>query len=115
VKRRRGKNTIQPENIQEDIQREKPSQDTQENAQTKQPSLENLTEQFFKIYELDMAQVLDNLGTRVTENTGRYEEHQAPTSSSNPTLDLLDIEMSFPEDTEQLGPHIEVNNPLEQT
>jgi hypothetical protein len=78
VKRRRGKKTIQPENIQEAMQTEQPSQDTQENAQTEQPSLENLTEQFFKSYEVEMAQVLGNLGTSVTEDTGRSEEHQAP-------------------------------------
>jgi hypothetical protein len=116
VKRRRGKKTIQPENIQEAMQTEQPShENTQENAQTEQPSLENLTEQFFKSYEVEMAQVLGNLGTSVTEDTGRSEEHQAPTSSSNPALDLPDMEMPSPEDTEQPEPHIEVNNPLEQT
>jgi hypothetical protein len=48
-----------------------------------------------------MDQVLGNLGTLVTEDTSRYEEHQAPTSSSNPALDLPDIEIPFPEDTTQ--------------
>jgi hypothetical protein len=62
-----------------------------------------------------MAQVLGNLGTSVTKDTSRSEEHQAPTSSSNPALDLPDIEMPFPEDTEQPEPHTEVNNPVEQT
>jgi hypothetical protein len=46
-----------------------------------------------------MAQVLGNLGTSVTKYTKRSEEHQAPTSSSNPALDHPDIEMSFPEYT----------------
>jgi hypothetical protein len=50
MKRRRGKKTIQPENRQETMQ---PShENTQENAQTEQPSLGTLTEQFFKIYEV---------------------------------------------------------------
>jgi len=65
------------------MQVEKPSQETQENAQTRQPSLENLIEHFFKSYEVEMAQVLGNLGTSVTKDTSRSEEHQVPTSSSN--------------------------------
>jgi hypothetical protein len=113
VKRRRGGNIIQPENIQEAMQTKQPSQDTQENAQIEHPSLENLTKHFFKSYEVDIAQVLGNLGTSVTEDTSRSEEHQKPTSSSNPALDLPDIQMPFPEDIKQLKPHIEVNNPLE--
>jgi hypothetical protein len=62
-----------------------------------------------------MAQVLGNLGTSVTKDISRSEEHQAPTSSSNPALDLPDIEIPFPEDTTQPKPHIEVDNPVEQT
>jgi hypothetical protein len=57
-----------------------------------------------------MAQVLGNLGTSVTKNVRRSEEHQAPTSPSNPVMDLPDIEMPFPEDATQPEPHIEVNN-----
>jgi hypothetical protein len=60
-----------------------------------------------------MAQVLWNLGTYVTDEIGRSEEHQAPTSFS-PTLDLPNMEMPPPEYTEQPEPHIKVNNPLEQ-
>jgi hypothetical protein len=37
------------------------------------------------------------------------------TSSSNPALDLPDMEMPSPEDTEQPEPHIEVNIHVEQT
>jgi hypothetical protein len=69
--------------------------------------------QFFKGYEIEMAQVLGNLGTSIDKDTNRSEEHQAPTSSSNPIVDLPDIEMPFPKDTEQAEPHTEVNNPVE--
>jgi hypothetical protein len=62
-----------------------------------------------------MAQVLGNLGTSITEDTGRFEEHQAPTYSSNLALDLPDMEMPSLEETEQSKPHIEVNSPVEQT
>jgi hypothetical protein len=61
-----------------------------------------------------MDQVLGKLRKLVTKYTSRSEEHQEPTSSSNPTVDLPDIEMPFPEDTEQPEPHTEVNNPIEQ-
>ena len=77
--------------------------------------MEHLTKQFFKNYEVEMAQVLGNLGTSVTKDTSKYEEHQAPTSSSNPALDLPDIEMPFPEDTTQPKLHIEVKNLVERT
>jgi hypothetical protein len=100
------------ENIQEIGQTEQtPQESTQENTQ---PSLEHLTEQFFKSYEVEMAQVLGNLGTTIDKDTSRPEEHPAPTSSSNPVVDLLDIEMSFPEDTTQAEPHTEVNSPVVQ-
>jgi hypothetical protein len=46
-----------------------------------------------------MAQAPGNLGTSVTKDISRYEKHQAPTSSSNLSLDLPDIEMTFPKDT----------------
>jgi hypothetical protein len=45
-----------------------------------------------------MAQVMGNLGTLSTKYIGRSKEQQAPTSS-NPALDLPDMEMPSPEDT----------------
>jgi predicted nuclease with TOPRIM domain len=96
-------------NIQEIEQTEQtPQGNIQENTQ---PSLEHLTEQFFKNYEVEMAQVLGNLGTSITKDTSRSE---APISSSNPIVDLPDTEMPFPEDEEQEEPHNEVNIPIEQ-
>ena len=48
-----------------------------------------------------MAQVLGNLGTSMAEDTKRYGEPQAPTSShSNPVLDIPDVEMPSHEQIE---------------
>jgi hypothetical protein len=60
-----------------------------------------------------MAQVLGNLGTSITKDTDKSGEHQEPNSSSNPSLDIPDVEMPSLKYREQLEPHIEVNNPLE--
>jgi hypothetical protein len=114
-KKRRNKRIAQPGETQEMIQTEHPSQEnTQENIQGNIPSLEHLTAQFLKGYEIEMAQVLGNLGISIDKDTNRSEEHQALASSSNPIVDLPDIEMPFPEETEQTEPHTEVNNPVEQ-
>jgi hypothetical protein len=62
-----------------------------------------------------MAQVLENLGTLVTKDTGRSKEHEAPNSSSNPALDVPDMEILSPKEIKHLEPHIEVNSHIEQT
>jgi hypothetical protein len=60
-----------------------------------------------------MAQVLGNLGTLVTKDIGRSEEHQTPTSFSNLVPNLPDMEIPSPKDIEQPEPHIEVTYRLE--
>jgi len=63
---------------------------------------------------VEIAQVLGNLGTSVNKNVSRSEEHQEPTSPSNPIMDLPNIEMPFLEDETHLETHIEVRHHVEQ-
>jgi len=52
-----------------------------------------------------MAQVLENLGISLIEDTDRLGEPQAPTSShSNPVFDLPDIKIPSPEGKKQPEP-----------
>jgi hypothetical protein len=60
--------------------------------------LGHLTEQFLKIYEVEIAQVLGSLETSMDRDTNKPEEHQERASSSKLSKDFPDIEMSFPKD-----------------
>jgi hypothetical protein len=111
VKRRKDKETTQPESTQETVQTEEPSHENPVGQQ----------DDFFGSYEEEMAQVLGNLGISLTEDTDRPEEPQAPTSPpSNSVFDLPDMEMpsspmrESPEVAEQPEPQFDENSPLEK-
>jgi hypothetical protein len=98
------------ENVQEIGQAE---QTLQRNEQEDtQPTLEHLTEQFLKSYEVEMAQVLGSLGTSIDKGTNNTEECPEQASSSKPDEDFPDIEMTFPEDTTQEELNFETRSPL---
>ena len=120
---RRNKQTRNPEEIQNTT--EKPLQKTdqgienieqtsQGNSQEDtQPVSEHMTEQFLKIYEEEIAQVLGSLGASIERD--KSKENQERASSSNPAENFLDIEMSFPEDTAHEEPHPKERSPVEWT
>jgi hypothetical protein len=70
---------------------------------------------FFKSYEIEMAQVMGNLGTSTDRDEHNLEKEPKPGSSSKLAEDFPDIEMSFPDDTAQEEFIFEERNPLEQT
>jgi hypothetical protein len=75
--------------------------------------LGHLIEQFLKIYEVEIAQVLGSLGTSIDRDTNKPKEYQEQASSSKPVEYFPNIEISFPEDARQEEPHLEVRIPLE--
>jgi hypothetical protein len=91
VKRRKDKETTQPES-------------TQETIQTEEKSHEIFVEQqddFFGSYEEEMTQVLGNLRISLTKDTDRTEEPQDLTSPpSNSVFDLPNMDMPSPEGEE---------------
>jgi hypothetical protein len=74
----------------------------------------HITTQFLKGYKIEMGQVLGNLGISIEKDRNKSEEHKALASSSNPVVDLPDIEMSLPEETKRTEPHTKANNHVEQ-
>ena len=70
---------------------------------------------FFKSYEIEMDQVLGNLGTSTDRNEHNLEKEPEPGSSSKLAEDFPDTEMSFPDDTTHEEFIFEEINPLEQT
>ena len=65
-----------------------------------------------KSYEIEIAQVLGNLGTLTDRNEHNLEKEPEPASTSKPTEDFLDIEMSFLDDTSQGEIIFEMRDPL---
>jgi hypothetical protein len=65
-----------------------------------------------KSYEIEIALFLGNLGTLTDRNEHNLETE--PASSSKPTEDLPDIEMSFPDHTAQEEFLFETGDPLGQ-
>jgi hypothetical protein len=80
-----------------------------------QPALKYLRKHFFKSYEIEMAQVLGNLGTSTDKGKNNLEKDLELGSSSRPVEDFPETEMSFPDDTTQEEFIFEERNPLEQT
>jgi len=70
-----------------------------------------MIEQCLKSYEEEIAQVLGSLGASIDKYKSKGYQEQA--SSSNPTKNFPDIEMSFPEDTTYEEPYPEARSPLE--
>jgi hypothetical protein len=67
-----------------------------------------------KSYEIEIAQVLGNLGNLTDRDENNLEKDPEPTSSSKPAEDFPDIEMSFPDDTTQEEFLFEIGDPLGQ-
>ena len=101
------------ENVQEIGQAEQTSQ--RNDQEDTQPTLEHLTEQFMKSYEVEIAQVLGSLGTSIDRGTNNLEKFLEQASSSKLVEDFFDIEMSFLEDIAQEEPHFETRSPLRKT
>jgi hypothetical protein len=79
-----------------------------------QPASKHLTKHFLKSYEIEMAQVLGNLGTSTDKGKNNLEKDLEPGSSSKLAEDFPDIEMSFPDDTAQEEFLFETGDPLGQ-
>jgi hypothetical protein len=77
-----------------------------------QPTLENMTEQFMKSYEVEIAQVLGSLGTSIDRGTNNPEKCPEQASSSKPVEYFPDIEISFPKDRAHEEPYFETRSPL---
>jgi hypothetical protein len=58
-----------------------------------------LTRHFLKSYEIEIAQVLGDLGTLTDRDEHNLEKEPEPASSSKLAKDFPDIEMSFLDDT----------------
>jgi hypothetical protein len=66
-----------------------------------QPTLKHMRKHFFKSYEIEMDQVLGNLGTSTDRGKNNMENDLEPGSSSRPIEDFPETKMSFPDDTAQ--------------
>jgi hypothetical protein len=67
-----------------------------------------------KSYEIEIAQVLGNLGTLTDRDEHNLEKEPKPASTSKPAEDFPDIEMSFSDDTVQEEFLFETGGPLGQ-
>jgi hypothetical protein len=103
--------------LQENVQDiDQAGQTTQKDNQgDTQLASKHLTKHFFKSYEIEMAQVLGNLGTSTDKGKNNLEKDLEPGSSSKLAEDFPDTKMSFPYDTAQEEFIFEERNPLEQT
>jgi hypothetical protein len=77
-----------------------------------QLTLEHLTKQFMKSYEVEIAQVLGILGTSIDRGTNNPEKCPEQASSSKPVEYFPDIEIYFPKERAQEEPHFETRIPL---
>jgi hypothetical protein len=55
---------------------------------------------------------MGSLGTSIDRGTNNPKGFPEQASSSKPAEDFPDIEMSFPKDTTQEEPHLEIRSPL---
>jgi hypothetical protein len=67
-----------------------------------------------KSYEIEIDQVLGNLGTLTDRDEHNLEKEPKPTSSSKLAEDFPDIEISFPDDTTHEEFLFETREPLGQ-
>jgi hypothetical protein len=64
--------------------------------------------------EIEIAQVLGNLGTLTDKDENNLEKEPKPASSSKPAEDFPNIEFFFPDDTAQEEFLFDIGDPLGQ-